>query len=116
MAQVPNQKAVEDADQLTAVEAITDEERAELEETFKLFDRDNDGYLTARELGEAMRAMAQHPTESEIQELVKKPDGEEGQVQTDFDAYLNIMAKRLTVPEPDDQLLQAFRVFDKEGK
>ena len=25
-----------------------------------------------------MRAMAQHPTESEIQELVKKPDGEEG--------------------------------------
>ena len=35
---------------------------------------------------------------------------------TDFDAYLNIMAKRLTVPEPDDQLLEAFRVFDKEGK
>lgn len=25
------------------------------------------------------------------------------------------MAKRLTVPEPDDQLLEAFRVFDKEG-
>ncbi|KAL4237851.1 hypothetical protein ACF0H5_002563 [Mactra antiquata] len=120
----------------TAVEAITDEERAELEETFKLFDRDSDGFLTVRELGEAMRAMAQHPTEYEIQELVKKPkpppaENEEQQQQqdqqeptkeqesgpqlTDFDTYLNIMAKRLTVPEPDDQLLEAFRVFDKEG-
>ena len=47
----------------------------ELQETFKLFDRDNDGYLTPRELGEAMRAMAQHPTELEIQELTKKPEG-----------------------------------------
>lgn len=100
---------------MTAIDAITDEERAELKETFQLFDRDNDGYLNVRELGEAMRAMAQHPTEQEIQELVKKPDGDEGPALTDFDAYLNIMAKRMTVPEPDDQLLEAFRVFDKEG-
>lgn len=50
----------------------------ELQETFKLFDRDNDGYLTARELGEAMRAMAQHPTEQEIQDLTKKSEGEDG--------------------------------------
>ena len=35
---------------------------------------------------------------------------------SDFTAFLNIMAKRMTVQEPDDQLLDAFRVFDKEGK
>lgn len=99
----------------TAVEAITDEERAELEETFKLLDRNNDGYLTVQELGEAMRAMAQHPTEYEIQELVKKPEGEEGPALTDFDTFLTIMAKRLSVPEAEDQLLEAFKVFDKEG-
>lgn len=43
-----------------------------------MFDRDNDGFLNPRELGEAMRAMAQHPTEQEIQDLTKKPEGEEG--------------------------------------
>jgi len=35
---------------------------------------------------------------------------------TDFDCFLQIMAKRMTVPEQDDQLIHAFRVFDKEGK
>ena len=34
---------------------------------------------------------------------------------TDFNAYLNIMAKKLTTPEADDELRMAFRVFDKEG-
>ncbi|XP_052273653.1 calmodulin-beta-like isoform X3 [Dreissena polymorpha] len=102
---------------LTAVDALTDEDREELSQTFKLFDRDGDGFLTARELGDAMRAMAQHPTEQEIQELIKRPEGaaDEGPHLTDFDAFLHIMAKRMTVPEPDDQLLEAFRVFDKEG-
>ncbi|WAR20079.1 CALM4-like protein [Mya arenaria] len=84
---------------ITAVEAITDEERAELQDTFKLFDRDSDGYLTPRELGEAMRAMAQHPTELEIQELTKKPENsvDDGPQMTDFDAFLQIMAKRTGV-------------------
>jgi len=50
----------------------------ELQETFKLFDRDSDGFLNPRELGEAMRAMAQHPTEQEIQDLTKKPEGDDG--------------------------------------
>ncbi|XP_052766341.1 calmodulin-A-like isoform X2 [Mya arenaria] len=112
-----DKKSKEENEDMTAVEAITDEERAELQDTFKLFDRDSDGYLTPRELGEAMRAMAQHPTELEIQELTKKPENsvDDGPQMTDFDAFLQIMAKRMTVPEPDDQLLEAFRVFDKEG-
>lgn len=39
-----------------------------------------------------------------------------GPALTDFDTFLNIMAKRLTVPESEDQLIDAFKVFDKEGK
>ena len=35
---------------------------------------------------------------------------------TDFNGFLTIMAKRMSAPEPDDQLLEAFRIFDKEGK
>lgn len=99
----------------SAVDALSDEERAELKETFDLFDRDGDGLLTIRELGEALRAMAQHPTEQEIEELAKSPEGEENTGLTNLEKFMGIMAKRLTVPEPDDQLINAFRVFDKEG-
>ena len=49
---------------------------SELRETFNLFDRDNDGYLTAKELGEALRAMAQHPTEQEVKDLAKRATSE----------------------------------------
>ena len=35
---------------------------------------------------------------------------------TDFNGFLTIMAKRMSAPEPDDQLLEAFRIFDKEGE
>ena len=55
---------------------------AELKETFDLFDRNGDGYLTAKELGEALRAMAQHPTEQEVQDLAKKSSGEESKHNT----------------------------------
>lgn len=101
----------------SAIDAISEEEHAELKETFNLFDRDNDGYLTVKELGEAMRAMAQHPTEQEVKDLARKSEGDDSKDHdlSDFTAFLNIMAKRMTVQEPDDQLLDAFRVFDKEG-
>ena len=35
---------------------------------------------------------------------------------TTFETFMGIMAKRMTVPEADDQLITAFRVLDKEGR
>lgn len=48
------------------MEELTDAQIEEFKEAFKLFDKDNDGFITIRELGTAMRAMGQNPTDIEL--------------------------------------------------
>ncbi|XP_026548767.1 calcium-binding protein 1-like, partial [Notechis scutatus] len=45
------------------------EEIDELREAFKEFDRDRDGYINCRDLGNCMRTMGYMPTEMELIEL-----------------------------------------------
>ena len=45
---------------------LTEEEIAEFREAFSLFDKDCDGAITIFELGNAMRALGQNPTEEAV--------------------------------------------------
>ena len=46
----------------------------ELKETFLLFDKDKDGYISAKELGAVMRSVGQNPTETEIRDMINEVD------------------------------------------
>ena len=46
----------------------------EYKEAFSLFDRDGDGTITTEELGAVMRSLGQHPTESELQDMINEVD------------------------------------------
>lgn len=39
-----------------------------------MFDRDNDGRITARELGTVLRSLGQNPTEQEIRDMINEVD------------------------------------------
>ncbi|KAM8924848.1 calcium-binding protein 2-like [Pelodytes ibericus] len=91
------------------------EEIEELREAFKEFDRDKDGFIGYKELGECMRTMGYMPTEMELIELSQKITG--GKV--DFEDFVDLMGPKLLAETADmigvKELRDAFREFDANG-
>jgi calmodulin len=52
------------------VKALSAEELDEFREAFMLFDKDNSGNISTKELGIAMRSLGQNPTEQVLSSLL----------------------------------------------
>ena len=65
---------------------------AELREAFKLFDKDNDGYISTGELGTIMHSMGLMPTEAELMDMIHKMDAD-GENCFDLVHHLNLLEK-----------------------
>jgi calmodulin len=62
-----------------------------------------------------MRSLAQNPTESELQDIINQFDADNNGT-IDFVEFLTMMEKKLKQAETeDDEIREAFRVFDKNG-
>ncbi|KAJ4819915.1 Calmodulin [Rhynchospora pubera] len=95
-------------------EHLSHEQIAEFKEAFSLFDKDGDGTITTRELGTVMRTLGQNPTEAELHEMIKEVDADNTLSHTvDFNEFLTLMAHKLKDKESEEELREAFRVFDK---
>ena len=95
-------------------EYITDEQRKELQDIFDQFDKDKDGKISAQELANAMISMGQNPTEEEVNDIMREVDlNQDGYI--DFDAFIIIMTRSTTDNQTEDEVINAFRIFDKEG-
>ncbi|KAI0238216.1 Neo-calmodulin [Lamellibrachia satsuma] len=86
----------------------------EFKEAFALFDKDGDGTITTRELGTVMRSLGQNPTEAELQDMINEVDFD-GNGTIDFDEFLTMMAKKMKSTDTEDEMKEAFKVFDKDG-
>ena len=91
---------------------LTEEQIAEFKEAFSLFDKDGDGTITTKELGTVMRSLGQNPTEAELQDMVNEVDGN-GTI--DFPEFLTMMARKMKDTDSEEELKEAFKVFDKHG-
>ncbi|XP_053143533.1 calcium-binding protein 2-like [Hemicordylus capensis] len=91
------------------------EEIEELKEAFREFDKDHDGYISYKDLGECMRTMGYMPTEMELIELSQQITG--GKV--DFDDFVELMGPKMLAETADmigvKELRDAFREFDTNG-
>ena len=47
---------------------------AEFKVAFKMFDKNGDGCITTKELGEVMRSLGENPTEAELLQAVNEVD------------------------------------------
>ncbi|CAI5683182.1 calmodulin 3 [Phyllostomus discolor] len=85
---------------------LTEEQIAEFKEAFSLFDKDGDGTITTKELGTVMRSLGQNPTEAELQDMINEVDADE---------FLTMMARKMKDTDSEEEIREAFRVFDKDG-
>eukprot|EP01089_Gocevia_fonbrunei_P017107 TRINITY_DN5464_c0_g1_i1.p1 TRINITY_DN5464_c0_g1~~TRINITY_DN5464_c0_g1_i1.p1 ORF type:complete len:140 (-),score=48.63 TRINITY_DN5464_c0_g1_i1:53-472(-) len=82
---------------------------AEMKEVFDLVDKDKDGSLNITELGTALRAVGQNPTEAELQQMGKEIGGK-----CNFQSFKQKVAK-LSQNGGEAELREAFNVFDRNG-
>ncbi|XP_047503285.1 calmodulin-like isoform X1 [Pieris napi] len=93
---------------------LTEEQVAEFKEAFMLFDKDEDGTITMAELGVVMRSLGQRPSETELRDMVKEVD-QDGNGTIEFNEFLQMMSKKMRGGDGEDELREAFRVFDKNN-
>eukprot|EP01091_Cochliopodium_minus_P010477 TRINITY_DN277_c0_g2_i1.p1 TRINITY_DN277_c0_g2~~TRINITY_DN277_c0_g2_i1.p1 ORF type:complete len:147 (-),score=52.94 TRINITY_DN277_c0_g2_i1:50-490(-) len=92
-------------------EQLTEEQISEFKEAFSLFDKNGDGNITSQELGTVMRSLGQNPTEAELSEIIKSLDSDT----IGFDEFLKIMVVKMKDQESEEEIKEAFKVFDKDG-
>ena len=96
------------------VETLTEELIAEYKATFDLFDKDRDGKITPQELADMMKNLGQKVNEIEVTEMIQEVDLS-GSGSVDFKEFLGLMVRKMKDIETDDELLETFKVFDKDG-
>ncbi|KAL7480051.1 hypothetical protein ACHAW6_005760 [Cyclotella cf. meneghiniana] len=104
---------------------LTEEQIAEFKEAFSLFDKDGDGTITTKELGTVMRSLGQNPTEAELMDMINEvglsfvfdilPIDSDGNGTIDFPEFLTMMARKMKDTDSEEEILEAFKVFDKDG-
>ncbi|CAH1179956.1 unnamed protein product [Phaedon cochleariae] len=93
---------------------LSEEQVAEFKEAFMLFDKDEDGTVTVAELGVVMRSLGQRPTETELRDMVDEVDSD-GNGTIEFNEFLQMMARKMKDGDGEEELREAFRVFDKNN-
>ncbi|EGR28658.1 hypothetical protein IMG5_170800 [Ichthyophthirius multifiliis] len=92
---------------------LTEEQKQEIKEAFDLFDTDGTGYIDAKELKVAMRALGFEPKKEEIKKMINEVD-REGRGVIEFQDFLDLMTIKMADRDPREEILKAFRLFDDD--
>ena len=57
-------------------EQLTEDKITEFKEAFEIFDKDKDGFITIKELGEIMRNLGQNPSDADLQDMINEVDAD----------------------------------------
>ncbi|KAA0705884.1 Calcium-binding protein 5 [Triplophysa tibetana] len=97
---------------------LADEEIDELKEAFDEFDKDKDGLISCKDLGNLMRTMGYMPTEMELLELSQNINMNLGG-KVDFQDFVDLMTPKLLAETAGmiglNELKEAFKEFDIDG-
>lgn len=96
------------------VDQLTEEQLTEFKEAFMLFDKNGDGSISTSELGSVMRSLGQNPTHTELNDIIREVDAD-GDGRIDFSEFITMMVKKMKDTGGEDEIHEAFKVFDKDG-
>ena len=91
---------------------VTAEQLEKLHNAFDAFDEDCDGFIDAAMLVKALRAVGFNPTPEEVEDMQEDVDGKP----LNFSTFLYIVYHHSRYVDVEQELVNAFRVFDKEKK
>ena len=95
-------------------DSLTEYKINEFKESFEIFDKDKDGYITTKELGDIMKNLGQTPSEAELQDIINEVDID-GNGTIDFKEFQGLMARKMRDNDSEEELIEAFKVFDRDG-
>ena len=97
------------------MEELSDDQIEEFREAFSLFDPDNHGYIKTKELGTVLRSLGIYITNEEKNQIFEKYDQtQENNIY--FNDFLEIIIKKTSDTKPEDELFEAFNLFDIDKK
>ena len=86
----------------------------EYRDAFIMFDIDKDGFITAKELAKVMRSLNHEASDSDVEELFAEVDiNRNGKIC--IEEFVALINKRNKETDPEEEVINAFKVFDKEG-
>ena len=87
-------------------------ERDNYKNAFDAFDEDRDDKITSDVLGKLLRALGYNPYPEEVEDMIEDVGGD-GKI--DFDSFMYLVSKHAREANPEQELIDAFKVFDKDG-
>ena len=85
----------------------------EYKESFSIFDKDNDGYITYAQLAEIIKILGHNIPDEDLQKMFKEFDiDNKGSI--DFKEFLGIMARKMRDTEKETDFVNAFNIFDRD--
>ena len=84
---------------------------AQIKEAFTLFDADSSGAIDVAELTLALKGLGMNLPASEVDELVKSIDKDSNSL-IEYEEFEKIVRQRVLQRDSDEEVLQAFKLFD----
>ena len=84
---------------------LSEDKMSEFKEAFEIFDKDRDGYITTKELGDIMKNLGQSPSEAELQDMINEVDLD-GNGTIDFKEFLGLMARKMKESDNEEEIIE----------
>ena len=92
---------------------LTKEQIDEIDQAFRLFDKDGSGFIDTEELKDAMRALGFVQDKRKVKELMEQAD-KDGSGQIDDKEFKSLMAGFIVKRKPQEELAKAFKMYDDD--
>jgi len=93
---------------------ISEDKILQFKKAFSSFDKNNSGTIKSKSLGNVLRTLGMNPTEAELQDMINEVD-KDGTGLLMFPNFLYMMAKKENDEEAEEEIREAFKVFDGDG-
>jgi calmodulin len=104
-----------DPDKIKEINNLTEMEIALYKEAFQIFDKHSEGYISSNELGTIMSSLGFNISDEDLNEITNIYDNDQNNNMIDFISFLEIISKKKGNIYKEEDLIDAFRIFDKEG-
>ncbi len=94
---------------------LSPEQEDQIKQAWELFDTDGSGSIEHYELRDVMRKLGLNPTQDELDDIIRDIDKDmDGEI--DYNEFLRLMSTKLKDAQTQDELFEAFLVFDTQNK